>query len=147
MTSAGAPIFYRAMAFYLHNTGVMKTFMSLLIGVAIGFGLYWYLAQHPSSNFLTRARDDLQQTATNVDESVKQTFDSNKIKDEMARTGRVVRDKAAQAGNVIADAATNARITTDIKARLVADSRPLRLQNQRGYDRRRRDPLRRRPVL
>jgi osmotically-inducible protein OsmY len=41
------------------------------------------------------------------------------IKDELARTGRVVRRAASNAGHAIADATADARITAAIKAKLV----------------------------
>ena len=43
------------------------------------------------------------------------------VKDELARTGQVVRRKAKEAGQAIADATADARITTAIKGKLVAN--------------------------
>jgi hyperosmotically inducible protein len=43
------------------------------------------------------------------------------IKDDLARTGRVVRRKARETGQAIADATADARVTTAIKAKLVAN--------------------------
>jgi UDP-N-acetylglucosamine--N-acetylmuramyl-(pentapeptide) pyrophosphoryl-undecaprenol N-acetylglucosamine transferase len=43
------------------------------------------------------------------------------IKDELAKTGKVVRQKAREAGAAIADATADARITAAIKGKLVAD--------------------------
>lgn len=46
---------------------------------------------------------------------------SEDIKDELARTGRVVRRKAGKAGQAVTDATADARITAAIKTKLVAD--------------------------
>ena len=43
------------------------------------------------------------------------------VKQELARTGKVVRQKAREAGAAIADATADARMTAAIKAKLVAD--------------------------
>jgi osmotically-inducible protein OsmY len=43
------------------------------------------------------------------------------IKDELARSGQVVRRKAKEAGQAIADATADARVTTAIKGKLVAN--------------------------
>jgi osmotically-inducible protein OsmY len=45
---------------------------------------------------------------------------SDDIKDELARTGRVVRREAREAGQAIADATADARVTGTIKAKLLA---------------------------
>jgi osmotically-inducible protein OsmY len=45
----------------------------------------------------------------------------NDIKDELARSGKVVRRSAHDAGAAIADASADARITAKIKAKLIAD--------------------------
>jgi hyperosmotically inducible protein len=46
---------------------------------------------------------------------------SDNIKDELARTGKVIRRKSEAAGHAIADATADARITGAIKAKIVAD--------------------------
>ena len=47
---------------------------------------------------------------------------ADKVKDELARTGKVVRRKAIDIGERAEDAAADARIVTAIKAKYVADS-------------------------
>jgi hyperosmotically inducible protein len=44
------------------------------------------------------------------------------MKDELARTGKIIREKAIQAGETIGDAAVDAGISTKIKAKLVQDA-------------------------
>src|SRR5206468_11003171 len=43
------------------------------------------------------------------------------VKEDLARTGQVVRRKAREAGQAIADATADARITTAIKGKLLAN--------------------------
>ena len=43
------------------------------------------------------------------------------IRDELAKTGKVVRKKAGQVGAAIADATSDVRITAAVKAKLVKD--------------------------
>ena len=54
-------------------------------------------------------------------EGINAFVSSDSIKDELSRTGQVVRKKAEEVGNKISDATADARITTTIKAKLVAD--------------------------
>jgi osmotically-inducible protein OsmY len=68
------------------------------------------------------ARESVRDSANKVGDTLKETFDSEKMKDELARTGQVVREKTRKAGHAIADATENTRITAAIKSKLVADS-------------------------
>jgi hypothetical protein len=104
----------------------MKVFLSLALGIAIGAFVYWYLAAQPrtqtsASRVETRiAGDDSNHMATT--EAPKENFSADKIKDELARTGKVIREKSEQAGHAIADATADARTTASIKTKLIKDS-------------------------
>jgi hyperosmotically inducible periplasmic protein len=100
----------------------MKAFISFVLGVLVGLGAYWYLAQPNARHDLAAAGDALRTNATELGRALKETLDSDKIKEELARTGKVIREKTAQAGAAIADATANARITAAIKARLFKES-------------------------
>ena len=110
----------------------MKTtsvLLSFVIGVVVGVAGHWYMMQPRTHDMLASAREsmhrstaEVRDTTANVGDSFNKTFDSDKIKDELARTGRVVRDKTSKAGEAVADAAANARITTSVKTKLVADT-------------------------
>jgi hyperosmotically inducible protein len=113
----------------MKTSGFLLTFV---VGALIGAGVHWYMTQ-PSHEVVANARENVRQSTTTVGENVregaakvgdklKDTFDSEKIKDELARTGKVVREKAHQAGEAIADATANARTTAAIKTKLVADT-------------------------
>lgn len=103
----------------------MKTFMTgLLLGIVITVAAIWYYSD--KNSHARRAREDIQGAATQTKDFVRDKLDSlnltpENIRDELARTGQVVRKKAESVGNKIADATADARITTTIKAKLVAD--------------------------
>lgn len=104
----------------------MKTFLALIIGIAIGVGAFWYYKKtHSQSDF-----DQIEQKIKGAVSSVSGTIQdklhslnlsSSNITQELERTGRVIRDKSRQAGQAIADATADARTTAAIKAKLVAD--------------------------
>ena len=100
----------------------MKSFLSFLAGVLVGVAGYWFFMQPKSNGVVGGARESMRSGATNLKESIKETFDGDKIKEELARTGKVIREKAKRAGDVISDATANARTTAAIKAKLVQDS-------------------------
>src|SRR4030095_12155965 len=49
-------------------------------------------------------------------------LNTNEIKEELARTGKVIRKKAEQAKTAIAGATADARITAEIKGKLALES-------------------------
>lgn len=100
----------------------MKTFLSFLAGVLVGVAGHWYLTQPKPKSTFDDARESVRSGATNLKESLKETFDRDKIKEELARTGKIIREKAGKAGNAISDATANARTTAAIKTKLVQDA-------------------------
>ena len=107
---------------------IMRTFgilLTFVIGVVVGVVADRYMNEPRSarSNDITvNAREGVRDSANKVGDTLKETFDSEKIKDELARTGQVVREKTQKAGHAIADATANARTTAAIKSKLIADS-------------------------
>lgn len=112
----------------------MKKYMiTLLVGMIIGGGVVWY-----SMNDRAASRDGMDQTGARIIKDVKargavareilsakmQALDlqTEAVRAEMRQTGTVVRRKAREFGRAVADAAVDARITTEIKAKLVGDS-------------------------
>jgi hypothetical protein len=106
----------------------MRCFLSFILGVILGAAGYWFFAQQKTEHVTAAApvQNTSVTTSTNSSEtstqSVRGSFDSEKIKEELARTGRVIREKADAAGHAIADATANARITATIKTKLIRDS-------------------------
>jgi len=100
----------------------MKAFLSFVLGVIVGAGAHWYLTRHQTDAPLAAAKDNLRDGAAELGRSVEELFDADRLKDELARAGRVIREKSSRAGDIIADAATDARTTATIKAKILKDS-------------------------
>jgi hypothetical protein len=103
----------------------MKTLLILLIGAAIGIGAYIYFKEPANRTKLDKTGDKISESANTVKEKWNDKIgdlDTDHIRDELARTGKVIRKKAEQAGAVISDAAADARITTEIKGKLAVES-------------------------
>jgi len=99
-----------------------NTFISFLVGLLVGIAGHWYFTQPGSKRTVADAQESMRSTASSIGQSLKETFDSDKIKDELARTGKVIREKAGKTGDSLADAAANARSTATIKAKLLKES-------------------------
>ncbi len=111
-------------------------FNGLIFGLILGVLAYWYFdkkaRQHPETeqryeSAASEAANSAKETAQHISDALKAKFDTldlraDEIKDEMAKTGKVVRRKARDLGNQVADAADDARIVTEIKAKYAADS-------------------------
>ncbi len=104
------------------GTIMKNTFISFLIGVLVGIAGHWYYAQPDSKRTVADAQESVRNSASSARQSIKDTFDTDTIRDELARTGKVIREKAAKTGEAITDAAANARSTATIKARLLKES-------------------------
>jgi hypothetical protein len=100
----------------------MKAFLSFVLGVIVGAGAYWYLIRHEPKAPLATAKDNLRNGAAELGRSVEELFDTDRLREELARAGRIIREKASRAGDIIADAATDARTTATIKAKVLKDS-------------------------
>src|SRR5687767_5526331 len=102
----------------------MKTLLLLIIGIAIGVAAYMYIREPGKRPALERAGERISESAgeigTNLGEKFAD-FDTEQIKEELARTGRVVRKKAEQAGAAIADVAADAKITAQVKGKFASD--------------------------
>jgi len=95
-----------------------------LLGLGTGAGGYWYLQQDSGKARLAQARSEVVTNAQKVAGAIKDKFNEwsvDDIREEMARSSMVVREKARAAGQSIVGAAANARVTTAIKAKLVAE--------------------------
>jgi hyperosmotically inducible periplasmic protein len=111
-------------------------FNGLVLGIILGAVGFWFVqkkaAEHPeaqqryqeaAANALTNASV----AAANMTDALKAKLDTldlhgDKIKDELARTGKVFRSKTQNLGEKISDAASDARAVTEIKAKYLADS-------------------------
>jgi hypothetical protein len=115
----------------------MSKFLNgLLIGLILGVAGYWFVEKKARQNpeaekryeeSAARARESSSETAHQLSDAFKAKLETlnlnaDNIKDELARTGKVVRRKAQDIGERVQDTASDARIVTDIKAKYVADS-------------------------
>jgi hyperosmotically inducible periplasmic protein len=110
----------------------MKRFCNgLILGIILGAVGYWYFQnkarEHPEAEQRAEAAASQAQAAAgemahHLSDALKakmQTLElrPNQIKDELARTGKIVRRNAQDIGEQVADATVNARIVTAIKAK------------------------------
>jgi hyperosmotically inducible periplasmic protein len=111
-------------------------FNGLIIGIILGAVGFWYFqkkaAEHPEAQ--QRYEDAAAQFRTNATAAAENTSDAlkakldtldlhgDKIKDELARTGKIFRSKTQNLGEKISDTASDARAVTEIKAKYLADS-------------------------
>ena len=102
-----------------------KVFFSLLIGFAFGAACVWYYFKEHEEEAVARAHEKMTESAGRMKEALEEKwsdFRSEAIKEELARSGKVVRQKAREVGAKIADATANARTTATIKAKFALDS-------------------------
>lgn len=95
-----------------------------MLGLGTGAGGYWYLQQDAGKARFAQARSEVVTNAQKVAGAIKDKINewsAEDIREEMARSSMVVREKAKAAGQSIAGAAANARVTTAIKAKFVAE--------------------------
>ena len=107
--------------------------LGLLLGGALGwFGSRsWYSSATSAENQrfkqeVTRAVDAAGESLYRAGEAVQAKLDAldlkpDEIKEELARTGKVVRRKAREVTGQVVDAAVDAKTTAVIKAKLAAD--------------------------
>ena len=115
----------------------MKSFFNgLLLGLILGAAGYWFIQnkarEHPAAEqraeaAAAQAQSSAGEAGQHLSDALKaklETLDlrSEQIKDELARTGKIVRRKAHDLGEQVADAASDARIVTTIKAKYAADA-------------------------
>jgi osmotically-inducible protein OsmY len=100
----------------------MKIFIVFLIGVVVGVLAHRQFTQPKRETVAADSRETLRREVTNITQAFVDTFDPATIKEELAKTGRVVREKARKAGEAIADATADARTTAAIKTKLLKAS-------------------------
>lgn len=105
---------------------IMRLFLALVVGIAVGAAGVWYLSTHQNSPRLQAATNQIENAARSARDTIEDKLRvldlrTNDIKDELARGGQVIRRKAGEAGKAIADATADARITGAIKGKLLAN--------------------------
>ena len=97
-----------------------------LLGVVALGAAIWYLRGPQQTSGLEEARDRIVADATNAQRAARNQLESlgltpEKIKEELARTGKVIRNKSQAIGQTLANETADARITADIKSKLLAE--------------------------
>jgi len=114
---------------------VRRFLNGLVLGIVVGAAGFWFVQnkarQHPEAEqryeaAATQAGASARDTAQLVSDAMKaklETLDlgADEIKDELARTGKIVRRKARDLGAQVADSAADARIDAAIKAKFAED--------------------------
>lgn len=106
------------------RSNCMKFLLGIIFGIILVVAIIWYYADQRHNPTAQDAKTRIESTANGMKESVQTNWKSLRtedIKDELARTGRVVRQKAQDAGHAMADATADARITAAIKGKLLAN--------------------------
>lgn len=112
--------------------------IALLVGIVVGAVGTWYFEQERKSatavkeaeqraaDAAAKARAALGEAAAGVKSAFAAKLEAlelraQDVRDDLARSGRIVRRKAREAGEAVTDAARDAAITAEIKGKLAAD--------------------------
>lgn len=101
----------------------MKFLLGVMLGIILVVAVIWYYADQRHNGTAQDAKMRIESTAGGMKESVQNNWKNLRtedIKDELARTGRVVRQKAQEVGHAMADVTADARITAAIKSKILA---------------------------
>jgi hyperosmotically inducible protein len=115
-----------ARAIKLSAERVVKVFLALIVGMILGAVGLWYLGSSDGQARMQSARTQIENAAVSARDVVEgklRVLDlrTNDIKEDLARTGQVVRRQAREVGHAIADATADARTTTTIKTKFLAN--------------------------
>src|SRR3954468_17496591 len=93
-------------------------------GLVVGLLAYWFVEQEQNQQRIRAAGNSVVSEAGRVGGAFQEKVSeirTQDIKRELEHTGVIVREKARQAGSAISDATSNTRISTAIKAKLIAE--------------------------
>jgi hypothetical protein len=90
------------------------------LGAAAGAFGYWYFTQGDGKDQFAEVHTNALRMGDIVRTKASEGYED--VMGELARTGMIVRDKAKHAGETVATAATDTRITTAVKTKLVGES-------------------------
>jgi len=104
----------------------MKVIFALVLGALIGAAAVWFYSTNQGKSTARTTGEQIESATKSARDTIQDKLKvldlrSDDIKDELARTGKVVRRQAREAGQAIADATADARITGAIKGKLLAD--------------------------
>jgi hypothetical protein len=104
----------------------MKIFLALVAGIVVGGTAVWFYHTSSGKSAVHSAGEGIVSASKSARDVVQEKIRvlelrPDQIKDDLTRTGRVVRRKARETSQAIADATADARVTTAIKAKLLAN--------------------------
>src|ERR1044071_2977650 len=97
----------------------MKAILSLALMVLVALAAYWFFTKEEPLT-LKNAQHGMAQGARKLGDAI-ENLDTDKLKEELARTGKIVRENSARLGEAVKDATAEARTTSAIKAKFAAD--------------------------
>src|ERR1035437_3815559 len=103
----------------------MRTFLVLVLGLGLGAAAVWFYSNYRNDPRVRSAGQKVENAAKTTRDAAQDKLRTlhlrpEDIKDELARTGKIVRREANEAGHAIADATADARTTASIKGKLLA---------------------------
>jgi len=104
----------------------MKAILLILVGIVLGGAAVWIYTTREGKSALHTTGEQIENTAKSARDTVQEKLrvldlKPDQVKDDLARTGKVIRRTAREAGQAIADATADARITAAIKTKLLAN--------------------------
>ncbi len=104
----------------------MKVFLALLVGILVGAAAVWFYHTGRGKSAVQAAGEEIVSAGKSARDAVQEKIRvlelrPEQVREDLAKTGRVVRRKARETGQAIADATADARVTAAIKAKLVAN--------------------------
>src|SRR5580765_2096413 len=104
----------------------MRIILALVLGVLVVAAAVWFYTTKEGRSTMHTTGDHIETATKSARDTIQDKLKvldlrSDDIKDELARTGKVVRRQAKEAGQAIADATADARITAAIKGKMLAD--------------------------
>ena len=104
----------------------MKTLLLVVLFLVLCLGAVWYVSDGRRHETVRQAEEELAKGAVRMKDAIQEKLSklslrSEDIKEELARTGRIVRRKAAALSTALAEAAADTKITAAIKAKHLVD--------------------------
>lgn len=102
----------------------MRYLIILVLGVALGAGAYWYFTEGRRDVRVREAEQRAGESVEALGQAIKQKvseIDVSAVRDELARTGRVIRRKAQEATAAFKDDGSDARVTSALRAKFSAE--------------------------
>src|SRR5438105_4056649 len=103
----------------------MRVVLVLIIGLIVGGAAVWFYGTREGKSAVQSTGQHIEDASKSARDSVQEKIRvldlrPEQIKEDLARTGRVIRQKVGEAGRAIADATADARVTTVIKGKILA---------------------------